>query len=165
MTLEIAKVSSPIGRITLAVCDGKLCALSSEAHWPRMRKALEKRFGGIELHRAEDPAGVVTSLRAYFRGDLEALGKISVDPEGTPFQREVWGALRKIKAGGTAAYKDLARKIGRPTATRAVGAASGANPIWIVIPCHRLIGANGALGGYAGGIDRKRWLLRHEGAI
>ncbi len=165
MMLEIAKISSPLGRLTLAVHGGRLCALSAEEHWPRMRKALEKRFGTLELRRAEDPAGVVTSLRAYFCGSVEALGKIPVDPGGTPFQRSVWFALRNVKAGETSAYGDVARRIGCFKAARAVGAASGANPIWIVIPCHRLIGANGALGGYAGGIARKRWLLRHEGAI
>jgi methylated-DNA-[protein]-cysteine S-methyltransferase len=102
-------------------------------------------------------------LQAYFNGDLHALETISVDPEGTPFQREVWRMLQQIPLGQTWSYAELARAVGRPDAVRAVGAANGANPIPIVIPCHRVIGTDGRLVGYGGGLDRKRWLLAHEG--
>ena len=102
-------------------------------------------------------------LRRYFDGELDALDDIAVDPAGTPFQLRVWTALRDVRAGTTTSYSALARHIGTPNAVRAVGAANGANPIPIIIPCHRVIGADGRLVGYGGGLDRKRWLLAHEG--
>ena len=106
----------------------------------------------------------LTRLEKYFAGDLDALAGIIVDTGGTPFQQRVWSELRKIPVGRTASYGDIARAIGAPTAVRAVGAANGANPVGIVVPCHRVIGTNGNLTGYGGGIERKRWLLRHESA-
>jgi methylated-DNA-[protein]-cysteine S-methyltransferase len=109
-----------------------------------------------------DPAGVATALAAYFRGELGALAAVAVDPEGTPFQRRVWAALRTIPPGATRTYGEIAHLIGAPTAARAVGAACRANPIWLVVPCHRVIGASGKLTGYAAGLDTKRWLLAHE---
>ena len=109
-----------------------------------------------------DPAGVTSALRAYFSGQVEALDGLLVDGEGTEFQRRVWAALRQIPAGTTQSYGDLARRIGSPAAVRAVGAANGRNPIGVVVPCHRVIGADGTLTGYAGGLERKRWLLNHE---
>jgi methylated-DNA-[protein]-cysteine S-methyltransferase len=96
---------------------------------------------------------------------LGAIDSISVDTGGTPFQRQVWAALRSIPAGGTVTYADLARTLGRPSAARAVGAINGRNPVAIVVPCHRLIGRHASLTGYAGGLWRKRWLLSHEGAV
>ncbi len=164
MMLEIARCASPIGEIVVAVRDGQLCALNFADHWPRKRARLEKRFGTVELRAATDPAGVVTRLKRYFAGDLDALAPIAVDPGGTPFQRKVWTELRKVPRGRTVSYGHLARAIGAPAAVRAVGAANGANPVGIVIPCHRVIGANGQLTGYGGGIARKRWLLAHESA-
>ncbi len=164
MTLEIAEFHSPIGTIVLAVRDGTLTALVFAEGWPDRRARLVKRFGDVELRRAADPAGVSGRLAAYFAGDLGALDAIPVDPGGTPFQRRVWAALRTIPAGETVSYQTLARRIGAPTAVRAVGAANGDNPVGIVVPCHRVIGADGSLTGYAGGIERKRWLLTHERA-
>ncbi len=104
-------------------------------------------------------------LTGYFSGDLHALDRLTVDPMGTPFQIRVWNALRSVGVGRTASYTEIANAIGAPTATRAVGAANGANPIAIVVPCHRIIGAAGSLVGYGGGLDRKRWLLEHEGVL
>jgi methylated-DNA-[protein]-cysteine S-methyltransferase len=104
------------------------------------------------------------ALEAYFGGDLHAIDAIAVRMAGTAFQREVWTALRTIPVGHTISYGALAAQIGRPRAVRAVGLANGANPIGIVVPCHRVIGADASLTGYGGGIDRKRWLLEHEGA-
>jgi len=121
------------------------------------------RVSGVKPH--PEPAGAVSALRAYFGGDLDALDRLSVDPIGTPFQQRVWTALRTVKAGRTASYADIANAIGAPTSTRAVGAANGANPIAIVVPCHRIIGSGGSLVGYGGGLDRKRWLLEHEGVL
>jgi methylated-DNA-[protein]-cysteine S-methyltransferase len=105
---------------------------------------------------------VVERLQAFFSGDISAIAGIPVETGGTTFQRDVWAALRQIPAGETWSYGQLARHIGRPAAVRAVGAANGANPIGVVVPCHRVIGANGSLTGYGGGIDRKEWLLNHE---
>jgi len=164
MTLEVAEFHSPIGTIMLAVRDGALAALVFAEGWPDRRARLVKRFGDVDLRGAANPAGVSGRLAAYFAGDLGALDAIPVDPGGTPFQRRVWAALRTIPAGETVSYQTLARRIGAPTAVRAVGAANRTNPIGIVVPCHRVIGADGSLTGYGGGIERKRWLLTHERA-
>ena len=162
--VETAELGSPIGRITLALRDGRLCALDFTERWPRRRAALEKRFGEVEFRPATDPAGLVSRLERYFAGDLAALGSVQVDPGGTVFQRKVWSALRKVPPGRTTSYGELARTVGAAGAARAVGAANGSNPVAIVIPCHRAIGADGSLTGYAGGVERKQWLLRHEGS-
>jgi len=114
--------------------------------------------------RVQDPLGYSARLKAYFDGDLSALEDIAVDPAGTPFQQLVWKALRTIPAGRTESYGHIAAHIGRPTACRAVGLANGQNPISLVIPCHRVIGTNGKLTGYGGGLHRKEWLLQHERA-
>ena len=113
---------------------------------------------------AEDPAALQparTALDAYFGGDLREFD-LPLEPRGTPFQRLVWEEIARIPFGSTISYGELARRTGRPGAARAVGAAAGANPIPIVVPCHRVVGSGGALTGYAGGLDRKAWLLDHE---
>jgi methylated-DNA-[protein]-cysteine S-methyltransferase len=113
-----------------------------------------------------EPAGSQTylavALRNYFAGELDAIDHLPVKTAGTLFQRAVWSALREIPLGSTESYGKLAQRIGRPNAVRAVGLANGSNPIGVVVPCHRVIGADGSLTGYGGGMDRKRWLLRHE---
>jgi methylated-DNA-[protein]-cysteine S-methyltransferase len=159
------EVESPIGKVIFAVRDGKICALGFEEHWPTLEKGLERRLGGVELVRRNDPEGFSERLRAYFRGDVATIDSIPVDPAGTPFQLQVWSALREIPCGRTLSYGELARVIGKPESVRAVGAANGQNPISIVVPCHRVIGADGKLIGYGGGIERKRWLLAHEKAL
>ncbi len=164
MTLELGEFQSPIGKIVVAVHAGRLCALRFDEHWAPMRALLEKRFGRAEFRTATDPAGVIMCLEQYFAGKLDALDSIAVDTAGTPFQQRVWHELRKIPAGQTVSYAYIARAIDAPTAVRAVGAANGSNPIGIVLPCHRVIGSNGQLTGYGGGIERKRWLLAHESA-
>lgn len=108
---------------------------------------------------------VMARLAAYFDGDRAAIDGIPVEPGGTTFQRAVWLMLRNIHAGTTWSYRQLAERVERPTAIRAVGAANGANPIPIVLPCHRVIGSDGKLVGYGGGMERKKWLLAHEGAV
>jgi methylated-DNA-[protein]-cysteine S-methyltransferase len=160
--VEICEVPSPIGPLAFAVHQGALCALDLEGDAHRMCAALERRFGPLAVHRERDPAGVAARLAAYFGGELEALGDIAAQPGGTAFQQAVWTELRRIPVGATASYGDIARAIGRPRAVRAVGQANAANPIAIVIPCHRVIGSNRSLTGYGGGLDRKRWLLAHE---
>jgi len=164
MRIETARFESPIGGVCVATRSGRLCALGFVEQWPRLEQALRRRLGDVELRASDDPAAVITRLRAYFAGDLRAVDGIAVDLEGTEFQRRVWSMLREIPCGRTSSYHDLAAAIGAPNAVRAVGAANGANPASIVVPCHRVIGSDGGLVGYGGGIERKRWLLRHEGA-
>lgn len=158
-------MATPAGRVVLVERGGSLVGLVFEDHWKGFRGELEKRFGEFSLE--EDPRGgaPAEALRRYLAGDLAALDAIEVDTGGTPFQQLVWRTLRKIPAGTTWSYARLAREIGRPSATRAVAAANGANPVSIVVPCHRVIGSDGSLTGYGGGLPRKRWLLVHEGAL
>ena len=108
---------------------------------------------------------IFISIKAYFEGQLNAIDSLPVECVGTPFQKRVWHALREIPCGRTVSYSELARRIGRPAAVRAVGLANGANPISVIVPCHRVIGVNGTLTGYGGGLERKRWLLSHEHAL
>ena len=159
--LRVDEVPSPMGAIVIAVRGEAACALVFEDHWADMEQQLFRRFS--EKPRAErDPAGISSRVAAYLAGRMDAVADIEVDPGGTPFQRAVWTALRSIPAGTTRSYAQLAAAIGRPTAVRAVGAANGANPVSIIIPCHRVIRSDGDLCGYSGGIERKRWLLAHE---
>jgi methylated-DNA-[protein]-cysteine S-methyltransferase len=162
--IETARFDSPLGDVCVAARSGRLCALGFLDQWPALELGLRHRFGDAELRASDDPAGMVARLRAYFGGDLSATDTIAVDLEGTKFQLKVWNQLREIPCGSTVSYRDLAASIGAPNAIRAVGAANGANPASIVVPCHRVIGANGDLVGYGGGIERKRWLLKHERA-
>ncbi|RKH07118.1 methylated-DNA--[protein]-cysteine S-methyltransferase [Corallococcus carmarthensis] len=156
---------TPTG-VALLVCDeqGRLRALDWEGYEARMHRLLRLHYGegGCVLEPARDPSGRTSALQAYLHGDLGAIASLPVETAGTPFQREVWRALREIPAGTTTTYGRLAERIGRPKAIRAVGMANGANPISIVVPCHRVVGSNASLTGYAGGLERKRWLLNHE---
>ncbi len=164
--IETATLRSPVGALSLYARDGALCGLAFSDHDVRLRAHLRARFGGdVEYVRAKDPAGAVTRLRRYLAGELDALDDIAVDLGGTPFQGRVWKALREIPAGATWSYAQLARRVGSPAAVRAVGAANGQNPVSLVVPCHRVIASDGTLCGYGGGIERKRWLLKHEGAL
>jgi methylated-DNA-[protein]-cysteine S-methyltransferase len=165
MNLGLSYVPSPIGEIELLFDTEALRALEFADHGARTRAWLARRYGPVELTPATDGLGVAERLERYFAGDFGALDEIPVRGNGTPFQEQVWSALRRIPAGRTTTYGALAAGIGRPSARRAVGAANGANPISIVVPCHRVIGPGGDLTGYGGGLDRKLWLLRHEGAI
>ncbi|MGQ0686307.1 methylated-DNA--[protein]-cysteine S-methyltransferase [Bradyrhizobium sp.] len=163
-SLRLDRLETPIG-VALLVTDGGgvLRALDWEDHETRMRQLLRLQCGDVALKEAKAPTAVKRALSAYFDGDLAQLGEIAWRVAGTPFQRKVWSALPKIPAGSTLSYGALAVKLGAPRAMRAVGHANGANPISVVVPCHRLIGANGSLVKYGGGLERKRWLLRHEG--
>ena len=168
LRLLIDTLDTPIGELAvIADRQGNLRTLEWTDHDERMRRQLRLHYGkdGFVLERACDPGGLTSALRAYFAGDLAAIDRLPTATGGTPFQRLVWRALRQIPCGTTLSYSELARRIGRAEAVRAVGLANGANPISIVVPCHRVIGASGALTGYGGGIERKRWLLAHEGAL
>jgi methylated-DNA-[protein]-cysteine S-methyltransferase len=162
--LLIDRIPSPIGTVLVICNDKALCALEFADTDERMIRMLRRRFGAFELRKADNPLGISTRLRAYFAGDLHAVDDIPVDNGGTKFQESVWMALRRIPPGTTMTYGALASRLGVPQANRAAGAANGQNPSSIVVPCHRLVGANGSLTGYSGGLERKRWLLAHEGA-
>jgi len=165
MKIEWTQVSTPLGMLSIAATPAGACRIAfDEVAAAAMRHALRKRFPELILAEAEDPAGAASRLKAYFGGELGALDEVPVDPGGTPFQTAVWLALRDIPAGRTLSYGQLAARIGRPRAVRAVGAANGANPVGLVLPCHRVIGNDGRLTGYGGGLPRKAWLLRHERA-
>ena len=163
MQLSIDAIASPIGRLSLA-CDyeGNLRALDFEGYDERKRRLLRLHYGTVALVEGRAPASIIEALGAYFDGRLGALDAIAVATGGTPFQREVWRALRTIPAGQTSSYGALAVGLGRRGASRAVGLANGSNPVAIVVPCHRVVGANGTLTGFGGGLPRKRWLLDHE---
>jgi methylated-DNA-[protein]-cysteine S-methyltransferase len=165
--LQHDEFDSPLGRLTLiADAEGRLRLLGWLEGHQRIERALATLTSGLELavRRVDNPHGLRTALQAYFSGQLAAIDDLPVLGEGTPFQRRVWGALREIPRGETWSYSQLASHIGNPAAVRAVGLANGANPIGIVVPCHRVIGADGSLTGYGGGLERKRWLLAHERA-
>jgi methylated-DNA-[protein]-cysteine S-methyltransferase len=165
MVLFIDRMTSPIGMLVLVWQPEALRALHFEDDDEQpLRRLLRWQFGVDELASAIAPDGIRRPIEAYFQGEITAIDTVSVKTNGTPFQQQTWTALRKIPAGTTVTYSDLAAQIGRPGASRAVGLANGSNPVAVVVPCHRVIGANGALTGYGGGLDRKRWLLAHEQA-
>ena len=165
MDLLLDRLPSPIGTIMLVCGGGALRAVDFDGDEGWMRRWLSRHYGQYRLTPGRAPAAIRARVEAYFQGHLEVLDQVPVETAGTPFQRMVWSALRAIPAGTTVTYGQLAASIGKPRSSRAVGMASGSNPVPIVVPCHRVIGADGALTGYGGGLDRKRWLLSHERAL
>jgi O-6-methylguanine DNA methyltransferase len=163
MRLWLKRYASPLSTLLLITDgEGSLRALDFADYEQRMRRLLQIHYDSFELAPGEPPVSVLRGLDAYFAGDYAALDRIQVATGGTPFQRAVWRTLRTIPPGATMTYGELAARIGHAGASRAVGAANGANPIAIVVPCHRMIGAGGNLTGYGGGLPRKQWLLDHE---
>lgn len=162
MTLDTTKIDTPLGALTAFVGEGRLVALDFPSRDAHVARALSRRYGTFTTRPVRDPAGVRTALEAYFAGDVRVIEALEVDGAGTPFQRRVWAELRRIPVGTTISYGTLATRIGNPAAMRAVGAANGANPISVVVPCHRVIASDGSLHGYGGGLERKEWLLAHE---
>ncbi|NJR65511.1 MAG: methylated-DNA--[protein]-cysteine S-methyltransferase [Leptolyngbyaceae cyanobacterium CRU_2_3] len=158
---------SELGKILLVTNGKALCALDFVDYESRMTKLLQKRYGETWLMTPPSHDGFSQTLRqclqAYLAGDNTSLDEIPVSLGGTPFQQQVWLGLRSIPFGSVITYSEFAGKLGKPTACRAVGMTNSLNPVAIVLPCHRVIGANGHLTGYAGGLERKRWLLQHEG--
>lgn len=147
--MDFTALSTPVGTLEITVDDDTLVGLE---------------FVDTSDAPVAGGSAVVERVQAYFGGDLDALARIPVRfDRGTPFQRDVWRALQDIPLGEVISYADLAREVGRPGAFRAVGSANGRNPIAIVVPCHRVVAADRSLGGYGGGLARKRWLLDHEG--
>lgn len=165
LTLTLDRLATPLGEVLLVVdADGAVRALDFTDYEARMMRLLTRHYGHFTLTPGETPRVVRAAVSAYFGGDLTALDGLTVQTAGTDFQRSVWAALRAIPSGQTRSYGQLAAAIGSPKAVRAAGLANGQNPIAVIVPCHRVIGANGTLTGYAGGLERKRWLLAHEGA-
>ncbi len=165
LALVLERIATPIGTmLVLTDEENRLRALDWDDYENRLNRLLRLHYGtNFAISEALHPSPARRALDAYFACELTAIDALTVETAGTPFQRAVWAALRNIPAGNTVSYGTLAAAIGRPKAVRAVGAANGANPIGIVVPCHRVIGANAALTGYGGGLRRKQWLLRHEG--
>ncbi|NYT24191.1 methylated-DNA--[protein]-cysteine S-methyltransferase [Alcaligenaceae bacterium] len=164
----LERITTPIGQMLLVTDDqGRLRAVDWADYEDRMLQLMRQQYRGvsIDLRETRRPSAATDTMRAYFGGDIAAIDGLDVAMGGTDFQRQVWAALRTIPHGSTLSYGELAARIGRPRAVRAVGLANGANPISVVIPCHRVIGGNGVLTGYGGGLHRKQWLLEHEHAL
>lgn len=168
MKLALSHFDTPTGRMMLLLDDEDQVRLFEWVdHKPRMERLLARLYPHTTfiIEEQAPPAPHAERIEAYFSGNIQALDHLKVAYGGTPFQQQVWQALRTIPAGKTLSYGQLATQIGNPNAMRAVGLANGANPIALIVPCHRVIGANGTLTGYGGGMERKHWLLRHEGAL
>lgn len=165
--LVVERLATPLGTMLVLTDDrGRLRAADWEDHEARLSRLLRQQYrhARVVVSHAGGRSAAGRAIEAYFAGHLAALDEVDVETGGTAFQRQVWAALRRIPAGQTASYRDVAADVDRPAAVRAVGLANGANPVSLVVPCHRVIGASGALTGYGGGLERKRWLLEHEGA-
>jgi methylated-DNA-[protein]-cysteine S-methyltransferase len=163
--LRLDRMATPIGEALLVTDEvGYLRAFDWADHESDMARLLRLHYGSLVPVPGAAPEKIRRTLRNYFEGDLGALRSIEWRTAGTLFQRAVWTALTTIAPGRTLSYGVLAVKLGCPKSVRAVGAANGSNPISVVVPCHRVIGSDGSLTGYGGGIERKRWLLNHEGA-
>ncbi len=158
-------VETPLAQLQL-FCDpdGVVRVLDFNNDSPRTARLVRTWYRDLPVEPGAAPRPVAEALAAYFAGEMTALDRVPWRTVGTDFQQAVWRALLDIPAGETTTYAALAARIGRPTAVRAVGHANGANPVGVVIPCHRVIGSDGTLTGYGGGIERKRWLLEHERA-
>ena len=166
LELTLERLPTAIGELLILNDEQqRLRAIDWSDYETRMQRLLRLHYGanGYALAEATATSENYRRLAAYFSGELRAIDSLAVATGGTPFQRSVWAALRNIPAGRTMSYGALATQIGRAKAVRAVGLANGSNPIGIVVPCHRVIGADASLTGYGGGIERKRWLLAHEG--
>jgi methylated-DNA-[protein]-cysteine S-methyltransferase len=165
LTLLVDRIDTPIGELVLAADEaGKIRALDWTDYDPRMVQLLTRYYGKnrFQLVPARDPHGLREPLGRYFAGDIHAIDDLPVETTGTPFQRSVWKELRNIRGGKPISYGTLAGRIQRPKAVRAVGLANGSNPVGLIVPCHRVIGSDGSLTGYGGGLHRKQWLLDHE---
>jgi methylated-DNA-[protein]-cysteine S-methyltransferase len=161
--IQIHTFDSPLGPLTASERGGRICLLHFGPDGPEIDGMFDRWYPG-EPRVRQHLALTDRVLRRYFGGELTALDEVAVELNGTSFQRQVWQALRRIPSGTTISYAELARRIGNPSAIRAVGTANGANPVAVIVPCHRVIGSDGSLTGYGGGLNRKHWLLTHEGS-
>ena len=159
------RISTPLGDLILIARDRVILLLEFDDAVDRYMGEIKRRFGDVDLQAVLNPFGLSQQIQNYFTGDLAVIDTLAVDGGGTVFEKSVWEELRKIPCGTTRSYGEMAKRLGNPNAMRAVGLANGKNPISIVVPCHRVIGADGSMTGYGGGTQRKEWLLRHEGAL
>ena len=165
-TLTLDRLATPLGTALLVTDEeGVLRAFNWTDYEASMLAWIGRHYPRARIVEGRAPPSVRGPFEAYFNGDARALETVPWKASGTPFQLKVWDALCSIPAGETLSYASLAERIGRPTAVRAVGLANGANPVAVVVPCHRVIGTNGSLTGYGGSLPRKRWLLELEGAV
>lgn len=166
MTLFRSTLVTPVGPMLAVATADALCALEFDSgpRTSRLSGRLARFYGSVVYSDIESAVIARTRewLDGYFAGAEADIGRLTLDARGTPFEERVWRALRSIPVGTTTSYGEVAAAIESPDASRAVGLANGANPIAIIVPCHRVIGANGTLTGYGGGLDRKVWLLEHE---
>jgi len=162
---QTERIATPIGEMILIARDGVVLLLEFVDASDRVAREIKARFGDVDLQPVQDPFGISSHVRDYFKGDLHALDEVLTDGGGTEFERKVWAELRHIPPGTTVTYGDVAKRIGSRNGMRAVGLANGKNPVAVIVPCHRVIGADGSMTGYGGGLGRKEWLLRHEGAL
>jgi methylated-DNA-[protein]-cysteine S-methyltransferase len=164
LRLSISEIASPLGCIEVILDEaGIIRGLDFGSGLPRIRQRMARLYPGLGLRAGEAPSRVAEALEGYFQGAPDALAGLDCATAGTRFQEQVWTALCDIPPGATRSYLDIALQVGSPKAVRAVGLANGSNPVSLLIPCHRVIGQSGALTGYAGGLERKAWLLDHEG--
>ena len=163
-TVRFTDIQSPTGPVRVAVAvdesGERVVALAFADHFDRVSARVRERFADALWVEGETAAA--GAVRRYLEGDLAAVDEVEVDATGTPFQQRVWEVLRAIPVGETRSYAEVAAAVGSPSAVRAVGTANGANPVWLVVPCHRVVRSDGSVGGYGGGPDRKEWLLDHE---
>ncbi|MCE9521615.1 MAG: methylated-DNA--[protein]-cysteine S-methyltransferase [Alphaproteobacteria bacterium] len=162
MRLFVERIKTPVGALLITHDGKRLANIAFADREDRRARELARDFPDAQLERAPERSRFAKALERYFEGDNRAIDKLPVIKFGTEFQKCCWQELRRVPAGTTRTYGEHARIIGRPNAPRAVGHANGFNPISIVIPCHRLIGAGGSLVHYGGGLERKRWLIDHE---
>lgn len=168
MKLTVSRIDSPVDRLSLATDEqGRLRGIC----WgdDGLKKAMRREYPDAEMVEGETPCDVLAGLEAFFGGDMTAFDRIPWSLAGATagdgFQARVWRALADIPAGQTISYGEMARRAGEPGAAQAAGVALNRNPIAVVLPCHRVVGADGAMVGFGGGLERKTWLLRHEGAL
>jgi methylated-DNA-[protein]-cysteine S-methyltransferase len=163
-SVRTTTIDSPAGTVRIAVAvdehGERVVACAFDDHFERVVARVRGRFADADWVEAETAAA--DAVRRYLGGDLAAIEELTVDASGTSFQERVWTALRAIPVGETCSYAQLAAAVGSPGAVRAVGTANGANPVWLVVPCHRVVRSDGTVGGYGGGPERKQWLLDHE---
>ena len=162
--LTKSQIATPLGAMILICRGDSLVSADFDNDWARSLGLLERRFGSCRLDSVAAPAAVVCAFAGYFDGDFSSFEGLALETRGTAFQETVWRALRATRAGERLSYGEMATRLGRPQAARAVGLANSHNPLAVVTPCHRLVGKDGQLTGYAGGLDRKAWLLAHEAA-
>ena len=164
-SLRLDRRQTPVGEALIVTDEtGALRAFDFADYEPRMRRLMARHYPGQDIVAGAAPKSLALAVDAYFQGELDALSGLAWKTNGTAFQRRVWAGLCTIPPGATLSYQGLAAKVGSPKGMRAVGLANGSNPVAVVVPCHRVIGASGRLTGYGGGLERKAWLLRHEGA-